>query len=73
MSKTTIITVADVRALLAPLNLAQLERLSKLSGVSRHTIYKIRQGHTSDPGLDTVGKFLPHIREAKRPTPVGVW
>ena len=61
-----IITVADVRALLTPLNLAQLDRLSTLSGVSIHALYKIRQGQTADPGIGTVGKFLPHVREAKR-------
>lgn len=51
----------QVRAALAPLNLRQLDELAALSGVPAPTIYKIRIGQTENPGIETVGKFMPHI------------
>ena len=53
----------DVRQALAPLTLRHIERLASLSGVPAATIYKIKRGETGNPGIDTVGKFLPHIRD----------
>jgi predicted transcriptional regulator len=61
-----IISVEEVRDKLTPLTMAQLEKLASLSGVSVHGIYKIRIGVVPNPGLETVGKFWSHIREAKR-------
>lgn len=57
-------TVAEVQEALRPLSLRQLGRLAELSGVPMPTIYKIRIGETKSPGVDTVRKFLPHIRVA---------
>lgn len=51
----------QVRAALAPLNLKQLDRLEKLSGVPATTIYKIKRGETPNPGVETLRKFLPFI------------
>lgn len=51
----------QVRAALAPLTLKQLDALAALSGVPAPTIYKIRIGQTENPGIETVGKFMPHI------------
>jgi DNA-binding XRE family transcriptional regulator len=50
-----------VRELLRPLSMRQIVQLADLSGVSAHTIYKIKRGETLDPGLETCGKFLPHV------------
>ena len=57
-------TVEQVRAALAALNYAQLDRLSALSGVPFHTLRKVRDGETQSPRLDTVAAFLPHIDAA---------
>ena len=61
MSTSTIPSAEEVRKALAPLNLKQLEALADASGVPSHTIYKIKRGETANPGVDTVGKFLPLI------------
>lgn len=58
----TIPSAEQVRAALAPLTLRQLDALAALSGVPAPTIYKIRIGQTENPGIDTVGKFMPHVR-----------
>ena len=62
--ETVIPTAAEVRALLSKLSTKQLEQLSVLSGVPAPTIFKIRYDDTKNPGIDTVGKFLPFIAKA---------
>jgi predicted transcriptional regulator len=62
----TIMGADEVRAVLAELTTRQRGRLAKLSGVPLFTIDKIRRGETRNPGLETVRKFLPHIRTIKR-------
>ena len=64
---TPIPSAADIRAALKPLTLKQLERLATLSGVPITTIYKIRRGETSNPGVETVRQFAPHISAAQEP------
>lgn len=56
--------VEDVQAALKPLTLKQIDRLAELSGVPAPTIYKIRNGDTKNPGVETLRKFAPHIRAA---------
>lgn len=63
---TTIPSLDEVRARLASLTIRQLERLEQLSGVSRHTMYKIRSGETIEPGYAKVGEFWAHIEAAKK-------
>jgi predicted transcriptional regulator len=58
---TPIPSAEAVRAALAPITLKQLERLYELSGVPVATLYKIKRGEIVNPGIDTVGKFMPHI------------
>lgn len=65
----TIPSAEQVRAALAPLTLKQLDALAALSGVPAPTIYKIRIGQTENPGIDTVGKFMPHVRSVLPPPP----
>ena len=55
-------TAAEVMAALAPLSDAQLNELARISGVSYHTLLKIRNGTTKDPRIDTVEPFWPHVR-----------
>jgi hypothetical protein len=58
----TIPTSDEVRAALAPLTPAQMQRLSELSGVPFHTLRKVRTGETGSPGIETVRSFAPHIK-----------
>lgn len=64
--ETDIPSAAAVRAKLAPLSIKQLEALAAASGVNFHTLYKIQRGETKNPGVDTVGQFLPHLEAAMR-------
>lgn len=57
-------TAAEVVARLQPLTRQQLEKLAGLSGVSFHTLIKIRDGDTSNPRIDTVAEFWPHVQSA---------
>jgi hypothetical protein len=63
--KAEIPSGAEVRALLAPLGHAATQRLAALSGVPFGTIWNVREGHTKNPGVDTVRRFLPHIEAAQ--------
>ena len=54
----------DVRAALSVLSLRQIERLAELSGVPATTIYKIKRGETTNPGIETVRKFMPHVESS---------
>ncbi len=56
-----------VRAELQALSHAQVQELSKLSGVPFTTLWKVRAGETRNPGLDTVRMFWPHMPRAKAP------
>lgn len=51
----------EVKQALAALSLRQLDRLAELSGVPVATIYKIKRGETSNPGIETVRKFMPYV------------
>lgn len=55
----TIPPVAMVRNRLGALDQGQVRQLAKDSGVPFGTLMKIRHGITSNPGIDTVGKFWP--------------
>jgi transcriptional regulator with XRE-family HTH domain len=58
-------SAAEVRAALAPLVDHQMRRLAALSGVSVSTLYKVKRGEVVNPGIDTVGKFSPHLRACR--------
>lgn len=62
---TEIPAAADVQAALKGLGHAQMQRLSELSDVPFTTLWKVRQGNTGNPGIETVRKFLPHIDAAR--------
>lgn len=55
--------------MLQPLTLKQLDRLEQLSGVPATTIYKIKRGETTNPGVETIGRFLPHVDAVLREQP----
>lgn len=64
-----LLSAEQVQAALAPLSLKQVDRLAELSGVPATTIYKIKRGETENPGIETVRKFMPHIKAAAIPEP----
>jgi len=45
---------------------AQMQRLAIASGVPFTTLWKVRSGTTTNPGIETVGKFLPYIDDVLR-------
>jgi len=53
--------------MLAPMTTAQLHELAALSDVPFHTLLKIRSGITDNPRIDTVHKFLPHLKRVTQP------
>ena len=63
---TNIPSVEEVRAALLPLTLRQIDRLAELSTVPASTISKIKYGATINPGIETVGMFMPHIAAVLR-------
>ena len=56
---STIPTISAVRSALEGLTHAQLQRLSSSSGVPFTTLWKIKDGTTKNPGIETVRQFLP--------------
>lgn len=57
-------SAAEVRARLLALSYSQVQELSRLSGVPFNTLWNVRKGEeggTSNPGIETVRKFMPHI------------
>ena len=54
----------ELRAELERLSHAQMQELSRLSGVPFTTLWKIRAGDTENPGIETARRFMPHIAEA---------
>jgi predicted transcriptional regulator len=65
--ETHIPSAEAVRGMLAGLSIKQVAALSELSGVPAPTIYKIKNGDTTNPGIETVRKFIGHISKAAPP------
>jgi len=59
--------IAVVQADLEALGHAEVQELSRLSGVPFTTLWKIRGGITGNPGIETVRLFYDHIKSAKKP------
>lgn len=57
--------VAEVKRLLEGIGHAQLHTLAELSGVPFGTLWKIRSGVTTNPGIETVRKFISHVAAAR--------
>lgn len=56
---------AQVRALLAPMNQAQIQALADRSGVPFTTLLKVRTGETANPRLETVRAIWPELSESE--------
>ena len=54
-------SVSDVKTKLESLSHASVQELSRISDVPFTTIWKIRDGTTGNPGMETVRKFWAHI------------
>lgn len=61
---------AEIRASLLALSYSQVRELSKLSGVPFNTLWNVRKGEegggTTNPGIETVRKFLPFVASARQ-------
>lgn len=55
--KAQIPSAADVRLVLERLSYADVRALAVRSGVPFTTLWKVRQGETANPGVETVRKF----------------
>lgn len=64
---TSIPSAAELQSRLSGLSHAQMQRLARLSGVPFTTLWKIKAGPTTNPGIDTVRKFVGLIDEAGAP------
>jgi len=65
---TDIPSISELQALLQPLRTGDLNRISQASGVPFGTLWKVRSGETTNPGIETVRRFLPHIPTAPQAT-----
>lgn len=64
---TSIPSAAELQSRLQGLSHAQMQRLANISGVPFTTLWKIKVGPTSNPGIETVRKFVGHITAAAEP------
>lgn len=58
---TSIPSAADVRASLGKLSHSQVGALAEQSKVPFTTLWKIRNGETENPRLETVRQFMPFV------------
>lgn len=64
----TIPTAAEIRERMSSLSYTQVTELARLSGVPLTTLWKVRNGETDNPRIDTVAQFLPHLEAAAKET-----
>jgi predicted transcriptional regulator len=62
---TSIPSSDELKARLQELTPGQMDALARMSGVSVHTLIKLKNGQTDNPRLETVRAFLPHIHKAR--------
>jgi hypothetical protein len=61
-------TYSEIHTSLLGMRHAQVQCLSALSGVPFATLWHIRSGKTTNPGIETVRRFWPHIKAASAET-----
>ena len=54
-------SAAQVADSLKPMRMAELQELSKRSGVPFRTLLNIRRGVTTNPGIETIRQFFPFL------------
>lgn len=59
--KSSTVTVSEVQSALKALGHAQILELSAVSGVPFNTLWNIRRGITTNPGLATINRFMSFI------------
>jgi hypothetical protein len=65
---TKIPPISEIKGRLESLSHAEILTLSKISTVPFTTIWKIRAGDTTNPGIETVRKFAQHFKRKPRTT-----
>ena len=68
MNKTIPLTL-DFRARLGAMGHAGVQELSRVSMVPFTTLWKIKTGETTNPGIETVKLFAPYMEVAKKSSP----
>lgn len=63
--RSNIPSAAEITRVLQSLTHRQVTALVALSGVPFTTLWGIRDGATTNPRIETVRAFLPHVRAAK--------
>jgi transcriptional regulator with XRE-family HTH domain len=69
--ESNIPSTEELRSRLRALTPGQMRALAAFSGISVHTLIKIANGQTANPGIDTVRAFEPYIRAAASMPPDG--
>ena len=59
--KSTIPEISAIKDDLQGFGHADMQELSRKSGVPFTTLWKIRDGTTANPGIETVRSFYPHM------------
>ena len=55
--------IARIRSALAAMTQKEVKALAEVSNVPFGTLMKIRHGITENPGIETVRKFYPMLRQ----------
>ena len=63
---TQIPPISLIRRRLAGYTMVELEDLSEASGVPFSTLLKIKLGTTGNPGIETVRKFWPYLKNGRK-------
>lgn len=54
-------SAVELKTKLAPLGHKDVRELAQASGVPFTTLLKVKDGTTTNPGVETVRKFWPHL------------
>lgn len=65
-NRPTLPSTDDVRTRLKQLSFAEIRALCKDTGAPFTTVWKVREGETVNPGLETVRSFWPALLKATK-------
>lgn len=71
MKKIIFPPATEIRAMLEQLRYPEVQELCKACGVPLTTVWKIRQGETRDPGIETVRLFWLALQKAVKAKQAG--
>lgn len=59
-------SATDLKDRLSGLGHKEVQQLARTSGVPFTTLWKVKDGTTTNPGVETVRKFWPHLQRLTR-------